>query len=74
MVDVSRVLLDHTAALDAARACTSSVLMWCERRGLCIQFFTRGVDNEGWGRMGSRRISRWIIYCSVIVIIIIFSR
>ena len=74
MVDVSRVLLERTATLGAARTYTSSVELWWERRDSYIYFDARGVDDEGWGRMDIRRASRLISCYSVVVIIIILSR
>ena len=54
MVDVSTLLLEHTDAVDVVRICTSSVVMWWERRDSNIRVGYHGVDNEGRGRMDSR--------------------
>ena len=51
VVDVGRLLLESTSALYTTPTCTSSVVMRQEKKDRDICVGTRGVDDEGWGRM-----------------------
>ena len=46
VVNIRRVLLKRTAALDAGRTRTSSAVMWWDRRYLDIHTGARIVDNK----------------------------